>query len=71
MATPHMQHDLLFGNIKLFSGTGSPDLANEIANYLGQPLCGRDIIEFPNEKLLVRLHKSVLGQDCYIIQTTG
>lgn len=71
MATPHMQHDLLFGNIKLFSGTGSPDLANEIANYLGQPLCGRDIIEFPNENLFVRLHESVRGQDCYIIQTTG
>lgn len=70
MTTPHMQHDLLYGNIKLFAGTASPDLANEIANYLGTPLCGRDIIEFPNENLFVRLHKSVRGQDCYVIQST-
>ncbi len=71
MTTPHMQHDLLFGNIKLFAGTSCPELANEIANYLGQPLCGRDIIEFPNENIFVRLHNSVRGQDCYIIQTTS
>ncbi|MFW5714025.1 MAG: ribose-phosphate diphosphokinase [Brevefilum sp.] len=71
MATPHMQHDLLYGNIKLFAGTASPDLAKEIANYLGKPLCGRDIIEFPNENLFVRLHNSVRGQDCYVIQTTS
>ncbi len=71
MATPHMQHDLLYGNIKLFSGTASTDLANEISNYLGKPLCGRDIIEFPNENLFVRLHASVRGQDCYVIQTTS
>lgn len=70
MTTPHMQHDLLYGNIKLFAGTASPDLAKEIANYLGKPLCGRDIIEFPNENLFVRLHNSVRGQDCYVIQTT-
>jgi ribose-phosphate pyrophosphokinase len=66
-----MQHDLLYGNIKLFAGTASPELANEIANYLGQPLCGRDIVEFPNENLFVRLHNSVRGQDCYVIQSTS
>jgi len=70
MTTPHMRHDLLYGNVKLFAGTASPELANEIANYLGKPLCGRDIIEFPNENLFVRLHKSVRGQDCYVIQST-
>lgn len=70
MPTPHMQHDLLYGNIKLFAGTASPDLSQEIADYLGKPLCGRDIIEFPNENLFVRLHNSVRGQDCYVIQTT-
>jgi ribose-phosphate pyrophosphokinase len=65
-----MQHDLLYGNIKLFAGTASPELAQEIADYLGKPLCGRDILEFPNENLFVRLHNSVRGQDCYVIQTT-
>jgi ribose-phosphate pyrophosphokinase len=66
-----MQHDLLYGNIKLFAGTASPELANEIAMYLNTPLCGRDIVEFPNENLFVRLHSSVRGQDCYVIQSTN
>lgn len=70
MATPHMQHDLLYGNIKLFAGTASPGLSQEIANYLKVDLCGRDIVEFPNENLFVRLHNSVRGQDCYVIQST-
>ncbi len=71
MATPHMRHDLLYGNIKLFAGTASLDLAQEVADYLGKPLCGRDIIQYPNENLFVRLHESVRGQDCYVIQTTS
>ncbi|MDY6867073.1 MAG: ribose-phosphate diphosphokinase [Chloroflexota bacterium] len=70
MTKPHMQHDLLYGNIKLFAGTASPLLSQEIADFLGVPLCGRDIIEFPNENLFVRLHSSVRGQDCYVIQST-
>lgn len=71
MPMPHnMQHNLLYGNIKLFAGTASPELADEIANYLKIPLCGRDIFEFPNENLFVRLHSSVRGQDCYVIQST-
>jgi len=68
---PHLQKDLLYGNIKLFAGTASPELSNEIANYLGKPLCGRDIVEFPNENLFVKLHNSVRGQDCYVIQSTS
>lgn len=71
MPTPNMQHDLLYRNIKLFAGTASPELSNEIAEYLGMPLCGRDILEFPNENLFVRLHNSVRGQDCYVIQSTN
>jgi len=70
MTKPHMQHDLLYGNIKLFAGTASPQLSSEIADYLGQPLCGRDVLQYPNENLFVRLHNSVRGQDCYVIQST-
>ncbi len=71
MTSPHMRHDLLYGNIRLFAGTASPDLSQEVSDYLGIPLCGRDVIEFTNENLFVRLHTSVRGQDCYIIQTTS
>lgn len=61
----------VYGGIKLYSGTASPDLANKVADYLGETLCGRDIKEFPNENLFVKLHSSVRGQDVYVIQHTA
>ncbi len=61
----------MYGDIKLFSGTASPELSSAIAGYLGLPLSGRDIIKFPNENIFVRLHSSVRGQDVYVIQTTS
>lgn len=59
----------MYGDIKLFAGSGCPQLAQKIADYLGIPLSGWDIVQFPNENLFVKLHGSVRGQDCYIIQT--
>jgi ribose-phosphate pyrophosphokinase len=61
----------VYGGIKLYAGTASPELAQKVADYLGEKLCGRDIIEFPNENLFVRLHSSVRGQDVYVIQHTA
>src|SRR5687767_11871414 len=68
----HHTHAMkVYGGIKLYAGTGSPDLAQKVAEYIGEPLCGRDIIQFPNENLFVKLHSSVRGQDVYLIQTTS
>ena len=61
----------VYGDIKLYAGTGSPELAQKISDYLGSPLCGRDVIEFPNENLFIKLHSSVRGQDVYVIQQTA
>ena len=60
-----------YGDIKLFAGSAAPDLAASIAKYLGQPLSGCDVVQFPNQNLFVRLHKSVRGQDVYVIQTSA
>ena len=60
-----------YGEIRLFAGTASPELADKIAEYLKTKLCGRDIILFPNDNLFVKLHRSVRGQDVYVIQTTS
>ncbi len=69
---PHNALDMkVYGGIKLYAGTGSPELAQKVADYLNEPLCGRDIIQFPNENLFVKLHSSVRGQDVYVIQTTS
>jgi len=61
----------MYGEIKLFSGNGCPELAAKIASYLGVPLSGRDIVVYPNENILVRLHSSVRGKDVYVIQSTA
>jgi ribose-phosphate pyrophosphokinase len=61
----------MYGEIKIFAGTAIPEVAQGIADYLNISCSGRDIIEFPNENLWVRLHKSVRGQDVYLIQNTS
>ncbi|MFN2138181.1 MAG: ribose-phosphate diphosphokinase [Candidatus Promineifilaceae bacterium] len=59
----------MYGDIKLFAGSGCPELAQKIADYISVPLSGWDIIQFPNQNIFVRLHGSVRGQDVYLIQT--
>jgi ribose-phosphate pyrophosphokinase len=72
MAHQHTHHDIeVYGGIKLYAGTGSPELSQKVADYVKAPLCGRDIIQFPNENLFIKLHSSVRGQDVYVIQTTS
>ncbi|HOU15557.1 MAG TPA: ribose-phosphate pyrophosphokinase [Anaerolineae bacterium] len=60
-----------YGKIVLYSGTGCPDLAEEISAELGVPLGGRDDRKFANDNTFVRLHQSVRGQDAFVIQTTS
>jgi ribose-phosphate pyrophosphokinase len=60
-----------FGEIQLFAGTASPDLAGSIARYLDVPLSEHIVQLFPNDNLWIRLGCSVRGQDTYVIQTTS
>jgi ribose-phosphate pyrophosphokinase len=73
-----MAHDMhthgeikMYGEIKLYAGSGSPELAQNIADYLQQRLSPREIIQFPNENIFIKLNSSARGQDVYIIQTTS
>jgi ribose-phosphate pyrophosphokinase len=61
----------MYGDIKLYAGSASPDLAQKIAEYLDQRLSPREIIQFPNENIFVKLNNSARGQDVYVIQTTS
>ncbi len=68
----HSHHDLkVYGGIKLFVGTGSPELGEKVADYLALPVSEREVVEFPNENLFVKLGGSVRGQDVYVIQATS
>ncbi|NWG05916.1 MAG: ribose-phosphate pyrophosphokinase [Chloroflexi bacterium] len=61
----------MYGEIKLYAGSGLPDLAQKIADYLEQKLSPREVIQFPNENIFVKLNSSTRGQDVYVIQTTS
>lgn len=67
----HTHEQRVYGEIKLFAGTGSPDLARKIADYLNITTSQQEVIEFPNENLFVKLKGSVRGQDVYLIQSTA
>ncbi len=67
----HRHETNIYGEIKLFAGTACPQLAERIAEYLRVTLDGRDVIHFSNDNIWVRLHKSVRGQDVFVIQTTS
>ncbi len=69
--SPRSHEMRVYGGIKLYAGTAFPELAQKIADHLGEELCGRDIVLFPNDNLFVKLHGSVRGQDVYVIQTTS
>jgi ribose-phosphate pyrophosphokinase len=67
----HLHEIKMYGDIKLYAGSGSPNLAQKIAEYLEQRLSPREIIQFPNENIFVKLNNSARGQDVYVIQTTS
>ena len=67
----HPHEMKVYGEIKLFAGSGSPELSRKISEYLESPLCDRELVEFPNENLFIRLKHSVRGQDVYVIQQTA
>ncbi len=71
MAQKASRNPGMYGDIKLYAGTAIPEVAKGIADYLNISCSGRDIIEFPNENIWVRLHSSVRGQDVYLIQNTS
>lgn len=67
-----VHHELkMYGDIKLYAGSGSPELAQKIADYLKQELSPREVIQFPNENIFIKLNDSARGQDVYVIQTTS
>ena len=49
----------------------APNWQTVFAEHLDLTLCERDIVTYPNDNIFVKLHSSVRGQDCYVIQTTS
>ena len=60
MTPTRIRDPRIYGEIRLYAGSASPELAAEISDYLGVPLSGRDLLRFPNENIFCRLHASCL-----------
>jgi len=57
--------------LKIFSGSANPDLAEDIAQYLGGSLGKIKINKFSDEEIYVQIGESVRGKDIYIVQPTS
>lgn len=55
----------------IFSGTSNPELSEEIAQYLDQPLSKAKINKFSDGEISCQVSESVRGKDVYIIQPTS
>ncbi|XP_067947982.1 ribose-phosphate pyrophosphokinase 1-like [Watersipora subatra] len=56
-------------NIKIFSGTSNPEVAELVANRLGLKLGEVTTKKFSNQETCVEIEESVRGEDVYIIQS--
>ncbi|MCX6399530.1 MAG: ribose-phosphate diphosphokinase [Propionibacteriales bacterium] len=56
-------------NMMLFSGRAHPELADQVADLLGQPLVPTQAYEFANGEIYVRYEESVRGCDAFVIQS--
>jgi ribose-phosphate pyrophosphokinase len=55
----------------LFAGSGSPQLGDEIASYLGRPLGRSEVLRFHEGNLFVRVLENVRGRDVFVVQGTA
>jgi ribose-phosphate pyrophosphokinase len=56
-------------DVRLFSGSSHPQLAQDIASYLGVPLDETHISRFSNDNLYIQLGASVRSRQVYILQS--
>jgi len=56
-------------NLKVFSGTGHPDLAKSICSEIGIDLSDIEIFKFANDNIFARILENVRGKDVFFVQT--
>ena len=55
--------------MRLFSGRGFPELAEEVASELGIPITPTSSYDFANGEIFVRFEESVRGCDAFVLQS--
>ncbi|MDR2776483.1 MAG: ribose-phosphate pyrophosphokinase [Puniceicoccales bacterium] len=60
-----------YNDIKIFSGTSNPTLAESICSFLGTKISRVKIENFPDGEIGVQIEESVRGGDVFIVQSTN
>ncbi|MGE3277988.1 MAG: ribose-phosphate diphosphokinase [Vicinamibacterales bacterium] len=59
-----------FGDLKLFSGSAHPQLAREIADFLGVPQGQARLRRFPDTEVSFQIDENIRGTDVFVLQPT-
>src|ERR1044071_9259441 len=59
-----------FGELKVFSGSAHPQLAAEIAEFLGVELGQARLRRFPDTEVSFQIDENIRGTDVFIVQPT-
>jgi ribose-phosphate pyrophosphokinase len=58
-------------HLKLFTGNSNPDLATQVAAYLGRELGRAEVGTFSDGEVHVEICENVRGTDCFVLQSTS
>src|ERR1700741_764151 len=56
--------------VKIFSGSAHPELAQKIAKSMGAPLGHATVSSFPDGESRVKINENIRGRDVFIVQPT-
>jgi len=56
--------------MKIFTGSANPGLADKIAHYLSMPLGDATVTRFPDGEIHVKIQENIRGKDVFLIQPT-
>jgi ribose-phosphate pyrophosphokinase len=59
------------GQLKLFTGSAHPQLAREIAEFLGVPLGQARLHRFPDTEVSFQIDENIRGTDVFVVQPTS
>jgi ribose-phosphate pyrophosphokinase len=60
-----------FGELKVFAGSAHPDLAREIAAFLGVGLGQARLRRFPDSEVSFQIDENIRGTDVFLVQPTS
>ena len=56
--------------MKIFSGSAHPELAREIAEFLGMPVGQAKLRRFPDSEVSFQIDENIRGTDVFVVQPT-